>query len=374
MHTWTDADAAVVALTRELVAIPSESGSSNTVVCEHLQALLRQGGFEVEWLQYLDAAGQPKVSIVARKGRGRGGAGFFSHIDTVPGQPGEWEPWNPIVKDGKIYGRASCDMKGPLAATIVAAMRAKPLAKPVVIVITADEEVGFGGAKQVAAESQLLKGNWPDMGVIAEPTRLIPVRAHKGACQITVTARGVAAHTSMDTGISATMLLAPLLAEITEYARQFKKDRRFMDADFQPPTNGFNITINDGGCPANVTAAKTVAQFNFRTMPAVATAEVQDHICARAQAHGFEVETGGWDAVDTPRNAPVIRLGEQLTGLDAATVPYGTDALVFQAHVPLLILGPGNIAQAHTIGEWVEIEQLQRAVPIYEKFISAVCT
>ena len=139
MHNWSDADAAVVALTRELVAIPSESGSSNTVICEHLQALLRQGGFEVEWLQYLDAARQPKVSIVARKGSGRGGAGFFSHIDTVPGQPAEWEPWNPVVKDGKIYGRASCDMKGPLAATIVAAMRAKSLAKPVVIVITADE-------------------------------------------------------------------------------------------------------------------------------------------------------------------------------------------------------------------------------------------
>jgi acetylornithine deacetylase len=177
----------------------------------------------------------------------------------------------------------------------------------------------------------------------------------------------------MDTGISATILLAPLLAEITEYARQFRTDQRFMDADFQPPTNGFNITINDGGCAANVTASKTVVQFNFRTMPAVATAGVRDHICARAQAQGFEVETSGWEAVDTPRSAPVIRLGEQLTGLNAATVPYGTDALVFQAHVPLLILGPGDIAQAHTIGEWVEIEQLQRAVPIYEKFIGAVC-
>ena len=78
-----------------------------------------------------------KVNLVAKLGEGSGGLGFFSHSDTVPGDPREWEPWNPYIADGKLYGRASCDMKGPLAASMIAASSVDPakLRKPIYIAL-----------------------------------------------------------------------------------------------------------------------------------------------------------------------------------------------------------------------------------------------
>ena len=102
----------VIKLTQDLVAIPSVSIDSNVAVSDYLQRLLLALDFEVERLSY-DDNGQEKVSLVARKGSGSGGLGFFSHSDTVPGDQG-WNPHDPVIANGKLYGRGSCDMKGPL--------------------------------------------------------------------------------------------------------------------------------------------------------------------------------------------------------------------------------------------------------------------
>ena len=105
-----------------------------------------------------------------------------------------------------------------MAATIVAGaeVNAADLKKPLFIVITADEEITGLGARQVAEESELFNTACPKYGVIAEPTRLVPVYAHKGGGRIVVTAHGRAAHTSTDQGISANFLIAPFLAEMAE--------------------------------------------------------------------------------------------------------------------------------------------------------------
>ena len=123
--------------------------------------------------------------------------------------------------DDKLYGRGSCDMKGPLAATMVAAGKidASQLKQPIYIVVTADEEIGLLGAKYVANNSVMLRDDKPVYGVIAEPTSMIPVYAHKGGQFVTVIAHGTAAHTSTDKGDSATFKLAPFMAEMAETAQ-----------------------------------------------------------------------------------------------------------------------------------------------------------
>ena len=128
-------------------------------------------------------------------------------------------------------------MKGPLAATMAAAaaVDSGDLEKPVLVMATADEEVGGGGAKQVVRESRFFREAGPSYAVVAEPTQLWPVYAHKGGVLVMATARGRAAHTSTDLGTSANFLIAPFLAEMAELAKDVKGDPRYRNPDFDPP-------------------------------------------------------------------------------------------------------------------------------------------
>jgi acetylornithine deacetylase len=366
-----------VALAKELIAIPSASTISNAAISDFLLLHLQRLGFEVERLAYREPTGEEKVSLVAKIGPGSGGLGFFSHSDTVPGDAGAWEPFQPIVQDSRLIGRGACDMKGPLAATIIAAaqVNASRLRKPVYVVVTADEEVGYGGAYQVAREATLFKAGWPSYGVVAEPTRLIPVYAHKGGIQITVIAHGRAAHTSTDKGVSANFLIAPFMAEMAELLPLFHSDKRFQNADFDPPTNGFNMVVNDGNCKSNVTAAQTTVTLSIRTMPHDHHQEAVDLITQKAQKYNLEVRTRGGAPFYTAPDSALIRATLQATGLSRAeTVPFGTEALVYQAHVAQqVILGPGDIAQAHTIGEWIDVAELEKAARVYTRLIETFC-
>ena len=224
----------VLKLARDLIAIESVSHKSNIGVAEFLEETMRRCGLEVERLEYLDANGQRKVNLVGKKGEGTDGLGFLSHCDTVPGSKWDQDPLSPVVKDGRLIGLGSCDMKGPLAATLVAGadVEASRLRKPVFIVITADEENASLGARHLVEASELFRTTRPKHGVIAEPTRLIPVYAHKGAALVTVTARGRAAHTSTEEGISSNFLIAPFLAEMAELARIVKTDPSFLNHEF----------------------------------------------------------------------------------------------------------------------------------------------
>ena len=250
----------VVELASELIAMPSETPTSNRAISDFLRGLLQEGGFAVEECTYIDAFDVEKVSLVAKKGEGNGGLGLFSHSDTVPGDAG-WEPFSPTVADGRLLGRGSADMKGPLAASIAAACRfnAADLERPLVIAVTADEERGHTGAHDIVERSQTLTSGWPQYCIVCEPSTLQPVYAHKGGAGITVTARGVAAHTSTDKGMSANFKIAPFLAEMTELAQTFRAQKRFQNPLFGPPTNGFNLVISDGDTATNVTAAQTVS-------------------------------------------------------------------------------------------------------------------
>lgn len=370
----TDLD--VLDLAKSLIAIPSASHRSNQEIADFLAALLSNLGFVVEPIVYADAIGECKTSLVARAGSGNGGLGLFAHSDTVPAESDEWAPFFPVVQEGKLIGRGACDMKGPLAAAIAAAasFSSAQLRAPLTLVITSDEEEGYGGAYAVCAQSQLLTGGgWPPSGVVTEPTRLRPVYAHKGMLRVTVTAEGVAAHTSTGRGVSANFLIAPFLAEMTNLAEQFSHDVRFMNGEFDPPTNGFNMVIDDGGCPHNVTAAKTVCTLTLRTMPDDHRDEALALITASAERHGLAFSSSAFDPVYTPRESDIVGAAIAATGAQPETAPYGTEAAVYKDFTSLVVLGPGSIEQAHTPGEWIEVSELQEAVSVYRRLIGRFC-
>ena len=365
-----------VQLTQELVDIKSVSRWSNLEISALVEERMVKNGFEAERLEYVDENGEKKASIVGRKGKGTGGLAFFSHTDTVPGQEQDWDAFSSTVKDGRIIGRGSCDMKGPLAATMVAAAQcdASRLKRPVLVMATADEEVGGQGVKQVVDESHLLRTTQPEFGVVAEPTRLIPVYSHKGGAQVFVTAHGKAAHTSMDLGISANFIIAPFLAEMADLAKKVRIDERFMNHDFTPPTNGFNMVMDDGGTKQNVTAAKTVCQVCFRPMPGDKSTELLELIIEKAKQHGLEVQSRVGMPYYISPEASIVRLACEVTGVkEPQTVPFGTDAVRIGDALDLVVLGPGSIAQAHTVGEWIAVDQLHEAVRVYTDMIEHAC-
>ena len=202
---------------------------SNRRIADCIAEVLRTAGFEIEEVTYWEEE-EEKVSLVAKKGRGSGGIAFLSHSDTVPGGNG-WDPFQPQVVENRLVGRGSCDTKGPLAATIAATadLNAADLARPVMLVITSDEENDLKGAKRVIAESQWLAESRPAYGVICEATKLQPVYAHKGVVNIHATAHGIAAHSSSGKGVSSNFKIAPFLAEMAELNQRLRQDKRFSE-------------------------------------------------------------------------------------------------------------------------------------------------
>jgi acetylornithine deacetylase len=369
-------DLDVVQLTARFVAIDSVTKNSNVAIADAVEPLMRQAGFEVERIEFRDTVGVPKVNLVGIKGSGIGGLGFFAHLDTVPGTGWDRDPWAPVIDGDRLVGLGSCDMKGPLAATLAAAagIDAARLQRPILFAAAADEETTLGGASEVLARSELLRAAGVRHGVITEPTRLVPVVAHKGGVMIKVTAHGVAAHTSTDQGISANFLIAPFLAEMADFAGVLKRDSTYHRSEFTPPTLGFNMTLDDGGCKQNVTAPKSVCILSFRPMPNDRSREVMDYITERARHYDLEVNPTVFAPFAAPANAEIVRAALAATGAVAGeTVPYGTEASVYQDALELVILGPGDVAQAHTNGEWISIPQLNAAVTIYTRLIELLC-
>ncbi len=365
-----------VEMTREFVDVKSVSRWSNAAISDVVEDRMKECGLEVERLSYVDENDELKVSLIGRKGEGEGGLAFLSHTDTVPGQEQDWDAYHGVVEGDRLLGRGSCDMKGPLACTMIAVAKvdADRLKKPLIVVATADEEVGGGGAHQVAAESRIMNTVRPTYGVVAEPTSLTPVYAHKGSAHVVVTAHGRAAHTSTGLGESANFKIAPFLAEMAEMAKKITHDERFMNQEFVPPSNGFNMVITDYETRQNVSAARSTCHVCFRTMPGDRSDELVEELVSRARSYGFEVKSSISRPFYADPSNPIVQLASEVTGgKPPETVPYGTDAVHFREKLDMVVLGPGSIEQAHTVGEYVEIPQLYEAVDIYSRMINEVC-
>jgi acetylornithine deacetylase len=363
---------------RELVGIASPSRVSNVAVSDCAERILRSLDFETERVEYDDENGVRKANVIGKKGRGTGGLTFFGHTDTVPADHwAEGDPFKPFVRDGKLYGRGSCDMKGPDACMMAAAARFKlaDLQRPVYIVLTADEEIGYGGATSVVARSELFQEMKSGRGIIGEPTMLDVVHGHKGAIGFIATATGRAAHSSTGRGVNANLAIIPLLVELKKIHDELRTDPRWHNAEFDPPYVGFNIGVNDGNTAVNITAPRSVATAYARPMPGTDIDELVRRVRAAADQCGVELKiVGHGRPMYTDPKSEFVREVLAVTGRPTShTVPYGTDGITFAGHLPLVVCGPGDIAQAHTVDEWIELDQLEKGTELYAKLIRRFC-
>lgn len=359
--------AEVVQLAADLVRIDSRSFVSNLAVADRIEREL--DGFEVERLDYTDAAGVAKRALVAHRGAA-GGLAFSGHMDTVPDTGWTTDPWDGRIADGRLHGLGSTDMKGPLAACILAA---RAVAVPVTLLITTDEETTKAGARLIAAQSQLARRAAPAAILVAEPTVMTPVRGHRSSIAITAVATGVQAHSSTGKGRNANWDLIGFAADMKAIFEMLRDDPAWHDSAYDPVFSDFNLTIDNHGAPVNMTVPKATARVKFRYSARIDPAPVMARVRASAARHGLALAAVPEGLPpELPGNHPLIRLVSGETGKPAITAPFGTDASELSALAPCVIVGPGDIGQAHCPAESLALAELEAAVPQFMRLAERV--
>ena len=256
-------------------------------------------------------------------------------------------------------------------------VRNEPLDSPLYIVATADEEIGLIGARHIAARSDTYRDivQRQCRAIIGEPTLLHVVHAHKGGRAMKVTSEGIAAHSSTGKGVNANMAMIPFLSDVRDLSLRIESEPAWQDDRFEPPTINMNVGINDHTGALNITPAQSVCTVYFRTMPSIDASGLVNRIRVLAESHGLEfgMMFEGESLFTNPKSSYVAELLE-LTRTDTSqTVAYGTDGSCFTELDDIVVLGPGDIRQAHTDDEWISLQQLKQGTDLYASLIQRWC-
>jgi acetylornithine deacetylase len=358
---------------RRLVAFDTTSAKSNLALIEFVRDYLAEHGVASELT--FDGSGE-KANLFATIGPAdRGGVILSGHTDVVPvlGQPWSTDPWTLTEKDGRLYGRGTADMKSflAIALALVPEWRARPLALPIHLALSYDEEVGCLGVPRLI--ERLPDGALrPRLVVIGEPTELRVVNAHKGCYLYRTTVTGLEAHSSApQRGVSAVMAAARLIGFIGDLA----EERRAAGADprFEPPYTTFNVGVVEGGTAFNIIARQCRFIWEFRAVPnedpAAIEAKLDRFVATELLPRMREIHPGAnvvtervvmLPAFAPERDSPAEALARRLTGAnESGTVAFGTEAGHFQsAGIPTVVCGPGSIDQAHQPDEFISLDQV----------------
>jgi acetylornithine deacetylase/succinyl-diaminopimelate desuccinylase-like protein len=298
---------------------------------------------------------------------------FAPHTDTVSVSGMTIDPFAAEVRDEKVWGRGASDTKGSIAAMLWALKESKDTLSErqheVWFAGLMGEEAGQHGAHAFA--KSLADTTSPDVqtfAIVGEPTELDIVHTHKGSVWIKVTARGKAAHSSTpERGDNAIYKISDVIRYVRdELAPEFA---RLRDPFLGSPT--VSVGTCSGGTKINIVPDYCETQIDVRTIPAQMTTEFADQLSERLRNVCPGLEVSCWQAkplfIDPahPMIAKLERAGGKCVG-----APWFSDAGVFaEAGIPAVAAGPGSIAQAHTEDEWISVEQLQRGVDFFRRFL-----
>ena len=328
------------------------------------------------------------ATIPAHDGSTKGGLVLSGHTDVVPvaGQMWEADPFVAVEKDGKIFGRGTCDMKGFIAVilSLVPELQKQKLLKPIHFSLTCDEEIGCIGVDYLVAYLQKM-GIRPEGCIIGEPSSLRPIIGEKGRrlyhCQV----QGKYGHSSAPSkGCNAIEYASRLITYISNLAQFVEKNGPF-DADFDYPFTTISTNIISGGIATNVIPGtcefvlelRYIEQFSLENF----YNQIQQYIDSelipemrknyeQATIHFDQTsDSPGFSAADNSSINQVVRLVTGIT--DRYKVSYATEAGAFQsASIPTIICGPGNIEQAHAANEFITIEQLHLCEKVLRNIIT----
>jgi acetylornithine deacetylase len=371
-----------------LVSFDTTSRNSNLDLIGFIRDWLDNNG--VPYRLSTDPSGR-KANIHAVIGpQTAGGTALSGHVDTVPvdGQAWGGDPFRLRRRDGKLFGRGACDMKGFVAACLAAVpdLKARQLTRPVHLFITYDEEVGCYGAQRLI-EDLSVSGLQPDLCIVGEPTGMKPVTAHKGKLNLGVRVRGLPGHSSQpDRGVNAVQAAAEAVAWVAAEARRLAKEGPFEDG-FDPPHTTIHVGTISGGTVLNIIPERAEFIMEWRHIPGD---HPREHL-ARFRRHAAEWIEPAMHAISSdtgfeydilldmpglalPPDHELATLVKQLTGANATgKVSYGTEGGYYeQAGISAIICGPGHIAQAHQPDEWIAQSELDACDAFIRRLVTRV--
>ncbi len=364
----------VIELTRKLIKADTVNPPGNEAfVSKMIGEILLKNGFKVEHIVY----DKNRSHLIAERGTDENSCPvvFSGHFDVVPLGKKAWKynPFEGEINDGKICGRGSSDMKGGVAAMVIAAIQAFEEGTPaggVRLLLTADEETGCKGAQHLIANSKKL-GRACGV-IVGEPTSNIPATGHKGGIYLKLIAKGKTAHSSM-----------PHLGDNAVYkaARAISKIENFDFKDSEDELLGFS-TINVGMVRGGI---------NLNSVPDLAEFTIDARITSKVNRNEFlkrlKKELGDEIEVEVLVNLPAVSSSESDSFVQSVyracgiktgvfetpeSVPYLTDGAVLQnfyGGVPVVVLGPGQPEMAHQTDEYCYIDKIVKAVDIYKNII-----
>ena len=373
-------------LMEKLVAFPTVSRDTNIPLIDWVAEYLSSHGIESH--RYIDPE-QPKHALFAHVGPWEEGALVLSgHTDVVPvdGQPWDSDPFTVVERNGKYYGRGTCDMKGFDALALWALVEGKyaNIKRPLQVALSFDEEVGCTGAPPMikAMQPVLPKGS---AAIIGEPSSMQAVTGHKGGIGFNTHVIGFEVHSSLlHKGVNAIMAGAKLI----EWANEMNSDSMAakpteLAAMFDPHFTTVHVGMIEGGTAHNITAKDCKFAMDFRVVPgedkdkwATAYLEKVREVEAQMQAVVPQTRIDIAPRFDVPALQPETAgeaetLVRQITGDNAShKVSYGTEAGQFQeAGYSAVICGPGSIDQAHQPNEYIEVSQFNAGHDFMKKLL-----
>ncbi|HEY8407317.1 MAG TPA: M20/M25/M40 family metallo-hydrolase [Gaiellaceae bacterium] len=355
----------IVELASRLVAVESVNpalvpgGAGERAAAALVAEWCTERGLDVE------VVGDERPSVIARR-RGSGGGRSLllnGHLDTV-GVAGMTAPFQPRVEDGRLYGRGSYDMKGALAALLVAAAEATGLRGDVIVTAVADEELASVGTEAVLERTRA------DAAIVAEPTGLEVAVAHRGFVGFEIETAGIAAHGSRpDLGEDAIVKMGPILVELEQLDARLQAGARHPLAG----TGAVHASVIEGGQEMSSFPARCVLLGERRTIPGETVGDVERELREIAGTAAVRI-VASRDPYEAPVDHPFVELVRRTAAVeDVVGAPFWTDAaLVADAGIPTVLFGPVGEG-AHAEIEWVDLASLERLYEVVARVAAGWC-
>ncbi|GGG81748.1 acetylornithine deacetylase [Salipiger pallidus] len=365
-----------------LIAFPTISQDSNLEMMDWMADRLEALGARVEL--FGDETGT-KANMFATIGPDMpGGIVLSGHSDVVPVTDQAWssDPFTMLERDGLLYGRGTCDMKGFIAAALAMAepLSQATLTRPVHLCFTHDEEIGCLGARALVPELKR-RGYAPSIAIVGEPTEMRIIEGHKGCCEYTCRFHGLEGHgSSPDHGVNAVDYAVRYVTRLMQLAEALK-GRAPEGSRFDPPWTTVNVGRLSGGVAHNVIPGLAEIDWEMRPVQPGDAEFVKDALHAyvetellpamRATHPAARIDTtviGEVAGLEPMEDNAARDLIAQLTGQnEASVVPFGTEAGLFQEMgMSVVLCGPGSIAQAHKPDEFVARGQLSQCLDMLQ--------
>jgi acetylornithine deacetylase len=377
--------ASEIELLGRLTGFDTVSSRSNLDMIEFIESYLATLGVQSAILT--DETGK-KASLVATIGPAdKAGYVLSGHTDVVPVDGQDWsrDPFTMWRDGGRLYGRGVSDMKGYLACVLACApaMVKEPLAAPIHLAFSYDEEVGCFGVHGIIEH---MTKTLPSQRAVfvGEPTEMGVVGSHKGSAGLLTTVIGKACHSSRPThGVNAIFHAMDLIAELRGYANELRSAPDD-DSPFELPYTTVSVGVIYGGTARNAVPGDCAFQWDIRATKAGVVNQLVDRFKAFADTKVVPVMKKGFAeasvatsvAYDVPPFAPAVASNAETLAKrfsdrnDVGTANYGSEAGIFQAAgMPTIICGPGRDTEAHITDEWIAVEQLERCVGFIDRLI-----